>query len=52
MWAEMRTTTPDFFRRPNDWGADQVRVRIWVREFEVYLPVIFKETEIATTTAR
>ena len=38
-WENLTNTTIDFFRRPNDWVADQVRVRIWRREFEVYLPV-------------
>jgi len=34
--------TINFFRFRDDWVADQVRVRIWVREFKVYLPIVLK----------
>jgi hypothetical protein len=41
-WQNLTDTTITLFRRPNDWVADQVRVRIWLREFKVYLPIVFK----------
>jgi hypothetical protein len=41
-WENLTDTTINFFRRPDDWVADQVRVRIWVREFNIYLPLVLK----------
>jgi hypothetical protein len=41
-WENLTNTTINFFRRPDDYGADQVRVRIWKREFKVYLPLVLK----------
>jgi len=52
-WQSLTDTTISVFRFPDDWVADQVRVRIWKREFKVYLPIVLKnyapivETEIA-----
>lgn len=41
-WENLTGTAINFFRRPGDGVADQVRVRIWVREFKVHLPLVFK----------
>ncbi len=41
-WENLTDTTISFFRRPNDRVADQVRVRIWVREYRVHLPLVLK----------
>ena len=41
-WENLTDTTINFFRRPNDGVADQVRVRIWVREDKVHLPLVLK----------
>jgi len=41
-WENLTDTTINFFRRPNDGVADQVRVRIWVREYKVFLPIVLK----------
>ena len=41
-WENLTDTTINFFRRPSDGVADQVRVRIWVREFKVFLPIVLK----------
>jgi hypothetical protein len=34
-WAGLTDETINVLRRPNDWAADQVRFRIWVKEFPV-----------------
>ena len=34
-WSRLTDTTINVLRRPNDWVADQVRIRIWVKEFPV-----------------
>jgi hypothetical protein len=39
-WENLTGTAINFFRRPNDEVADQVRVRIWVRKFKIYLPIV------------
>jgi hypothetical protein len=41
-WENLTDMTINFFRRPQDEVADQVRFRIWVREFKVYLPIVLK----------
>jgi hypothetical protein len=41
-WENLTDTTISFFRRSNDGVADQVRVRIWVREYKVHLPLVLK----------
>ena len=41
-WENLTDTAINFFRRPNDWVADQVRVRIWVRQYKVLLPIVLK----------
>ena len=41
-WANLTNTTINSFRRADDWVADQVRVRIWVREYKVHLPLVLK----------
>jgi len=41
-WENLTDTTVNFFRFPDDWAADQVRVRIWVREYKVLLPLVLK----------
>jgi len=41
-WENLTNMTINFFRFRDDWVADQVRVRIWVREFKVYLPIVLK----------
>lgn len=41
-WENLTKTTINLFRRPHDKYADQVRVRIWKREFKVYLPIVMK----------
>ena len=41
-WQNLTDTTINLFRLPNDWAADQVRMRIWVGEFKVYLPLVLK----------
>jgi hypothetical protein len=41
-WENLTDTSINVFRRPNDGVADQVRVRIWLREFKVYLPLVTK----------
>jgi hypothetical protein len=41
-WENLTDTTINLFRRPDDYGADQVRVRIWKRYVRVYLPLVLK----------
>ena len=41
-WEDLTDTTISFFRRADDRVADQVRVRIWVREYKVFLPIVLK----------
>jgi len=41
-WENLTDTAVNFFRFPDDWAADQVRVRIWVREYKVLLPLVLK----------
>jgi len=41
-WENLTDTTINIFRRLHDEYADQVRVRIWRREFKVYLPIVMK----------
>ena len=41
-WENLTDTTINVFRRPNDGVADQVRFRIWVREYKVLLPLVLK----------
>ncbi len=41
-WENLTDTSISVLRRPNDWVADQVRVRIWLREFKVHLPLVMK----------
>ena len=41
-WENLTATTVNLFRRPQDEYADQVRVRIWERTFQVYLPLVVK----------
>ncbi len=41
-WQNLTDTTINFFRQPDDWAADQVRVRIWMREFKIHLPLVLK----------
>jgi hypothetical protein len=41
-WGNLDDTMLSFFRRPDDWVADQVRVRIWVREYKIHLPLVLK----------
>ena len=41
-WENLTDTTINLFRRLDDYGADQVRVRIWKREVKIYLPIVMK----------
>ena len=41
-WESLTDTTINVFRRPNDYAADQVRFRIWVRDFKVYLSLVLE----------
>lgn len=41
-WENLTDTSINLFRRPDDWVADQVRMRIWVRKFKIYLPIVSK----------
>ena len=44
-WEKLTSSTIRIFRQPDDGlaqTAEQVRVRIWRREFKVYLPIIMK----------
>jgi hypothetical protein len=41
-WENLTDTTINFLRLPDDYVADQVRVRIWVREYKVFLPLVLK----------
>ena len=41
-WENLTTSTIDVFRRPQDETTDKVRVRIWLRQTQVYLPLILR----------
>lgn len=41
-WENLTDTAINLLRRSDDYVADQVRVRIWVREFKVHLPLVLK----------
>jgi hypothetical protein len=41
-WENLTDTTVNVLRHPDDFMADQVRFRIWVRDFRVYLPLVLK----------
>jgi len=41
-WENLTDTTINVFRRPNDYAADQVRFRIWMRRYKVFLPIVLK----------
>ena len=41
-WESLTDTAINVFRRPNDYAADQVRFRIWMREYKVFLPIVLK----------
>ena len=41
-WESLTDTSINFFRRPHDTFADQVRVRIWRPEYRVYLSLVAK----------
>jgi len=41
-WESLTDTTINVFRRPNDYAADQVRFRIWLRDYKVLLPLVLK----------
>jgi hypothetical protein len=41
-WQNLTDQTIDLYRWADDPYADQVRVRIWLRQLSVYLPVVFK----------
>jgi hypothetical protein len=41
-WQNLTDTTINVFRRPDDYMADDVRFRIWVRQVKVYLPIVLK----------
>jgi hypothetical protein len=41
-WENLTDTTINVFRHPDDFHADQVHFRIWVREYRVFLPLVLK----------
>lgn len=41
-WQNLTDTSINLFRRADDQAADQVRIRIWVRKFKIYLPIVSK----------
>ncbi|MBC8263159.1 MAG: hypothetical protein H8E47_03435 [Anaerolineales bacterium] len=41
-WENLTDTTINVSRHADDWVADQVRFRIWLREYKVLLPLVLK----------
>jgi hypothetical protein len=53
-WERLTDTTIDLFRQPQDdfvHSSDRVRVRIWKREFKVYLPTVMNAVSSAGQAA-
>jgi len=49
-WENLTDTTINVFRRPDDYAADQVRFRIWVVDFRVYLPLVLEAHSEASSS--
>lgn len=41
-WQNLTDTSISLFRQADDQVADQARIRIWVREYKVFLPLVLK----------
>ena len=42
-WENLTESSIRVVRRPDDAHSDRVRVRIWMRSFSTYLPVILND---------